>query len=223
MKSVAPRLLRLAAGVFLLAPPAHAQQPAGPVPAKRSLPPIPGLGPDPVLPPNPAAAQTAAYRRELAERTRVRWNYLLTDSLARVRTLNEKPNALLVETVKGRQPGTALDADVGEGRNAIYLAQQGWQVTGVDVAEKALAYALARANKLGVHVTTEVADMAEYDWDTNKWDLIVLGYAGGRDYAARIQKALKPGGLGSARSLSHGSHSKNTGGGRRLPGLFQHR
>ena len=37
--------------------------------------------------------------------------------------------------------------------------------------------------------------MATYDWSTNKWDLIVLSYAGGRDYAARVAKTLKPGGL----------------------------
>ena len=191
MKSVALCLL-LITGLFLAA---HAQQPANPAPAKRSLPPIPGLGPDPVLPANPTAAQQAAYNREMAERTRQRWNYLLTDSLMRTRVLNEQPNALLVETVKNLKPGRALDADMGEGRNAIYLAQQGWQVTGADVAEKALDYAQKRAAKLGVKITTEVADMATYDWGTSKWDLIVLSYAGGREYAARVQKALKPGGL----------------------------
>ncbi|MDO7850588.1 class I SAM-dependent methyltransferase [Hymenobacter convexus] len=187
--------LLVAAGLFMSALAARAQQPASPAPAKRSLPPIPGLGPEPVLPANPTAAQLAEHKRLLAERTRIRWNYILTDSLMRARTLNEKPNALLVETVQGLEPGTALDADMGEGRNAIYLAQMGWQVTGVDVAEKALAYAQARAKKLGVPLTTEVADMAKYDWGTNKWDLIVLSYAGGRDYAAHVKKALKPGGI----------------------------
>ena len=171
-----------------------------PVPAqkqgfKTSLPPIPGMGPAPVLPVAATAAQKAEYARAMAERTRQRWNYLLTDSLARVKMLNEAPNALLVETVKGRRPGTVLDADMGEGRNAIYLAQQGWQVTGVDVAEKALAYAQKRAKALGVKINTEVYDMAKYDWGTNKWDLIVLSYAGGRDYADRVKKALKPGGI----------------------------
>ena len=166
-----------------------------PVAPKNSLPPVPGLGPDPVLPANPTAAQKAAHQRLLAERTRQRWNYLLTDSLMRVKMLNEQPNALLVETVKGRQPGTALDADMGEGRNAIYLAQQGWQVTGVDVAEKALAYAQNRAKQQGVKITTVVYDMAKYDWGTNAWDLIVLSYAGGREYAPRVAKALKPGGI----------------------------
>ena len=183
----------LAVVVFLAALPALAQTPAAP--AKHSLPPIPGLGPDPVLPANPTAAQRETYQRQMAERTRQRWNYLLTDSVARTRMLNEKPNALLVETVRGVKPGAALDADMGEGRNAIYLAQQGWQVTGVDVAEKALAYAQKRAATLSVKITTEVADMATYDWGTSKWDLIVLSYAGGRDYAARVKRALKPGGL----------------------------
>ena len=178
--------------VLLAAAPAQAQQPA---PAKRNLPPIPGLGPDPVLAPNATAAQKADYDRQMAERTRQRWNFILTDSVARARVLNEQPNTLLVETVRNLPPGTALDADMGEGRNAIYLAQQGWQVTGVDIAEKALEYAQKRAHTLGVPLTTEVHDMATYDWGTNKWDLIVLSYAGGRDYADRVMRALKPGGL----------------------------
>lgn len=183
----------LSAAVLATAGPARAQQPADA--PKMSLPPVPGMGPQPVLQPGATPAQKAAYDHEMAERTRQRWNYLLTDSLARTKMLNPAPNALLVETVRGRPPGTALDADMGEGRNAIYLAQQGWQVTGVDVAEKALAYAQARAQKLGVKLTTEVHDMATYDWGTSKWDLIVLSYAGGRDYAPRVARALKPGGL----------------------------
>ncbi|TFZ64571.1 methyltransferase domain-containing protein [Hymenobacter sp. UV11] len=191
--------LLLAASTFALlisllaAHPAHAQQPA---PAgKRSLPPVPGLGPDPVLRPGATPAEKAAYQREMAEHTRQRWNYLLTDSTMRTRVFNNAPNALLVETVRDLPPGTALDADMGEGRNALYLAQLGWQVTGVDIAEKALAFAQARAHQLHVPLATEIHDMATYDWGQNKWDLIVLSYAGGRDYAARVQRALKPGGL----------------------------
>ena len=188
-------ILGLSSLLALFALGACAQAPGTAPDAKRSLPPIPGLGPEPVLPANPTPAQQAEHTRRLAERTRQRWNFILTDSLARARVLNEQPNALLVETVKGLRPGTALDADMGEGRNAIYLAQKGWQVTGVDIAEKALAYAQRKAAATGVTLTTQVHDMATYDWGTNKWDLIVLSYAGGRDYAARVQQALKPGGL----------------------------
>ena len=84
---------------------------------------------------------------------------------------------------------------MGEGRNAIYLAQQGWQVTGVDVADQALAYAQKRAKALNVKITTVEQDVDQFDWGTNKWDLIVVSYAGGREYASRVLKALKPGGI----------------------------
>ena len=188
-------ILGLSSLLVLFAQGACAQAPGVAPASKRSLPPIPGLGPEPVLPANPTPAQQAKHARQLAERTRQRWTYILTDSVARARVLNEQPNALLVETVEGRRPGTALDADMGEGRNAIFLARQGWQVTGVDIAEKALAYAQQKAAATGVTLTTQVHDMATYDWGTNKWDLIVLSYSGGRDYAARVQQALKPGGL----------------------------
>src|SRR5262245_4000274 len=47
---------------------------------------------------------------------------------------NLKPNRLLVEAVKEVKPGLALDVGMGQGRNALYLAQQGWEVTGIDLA-----------------------------------------------------------------------------------------
>lgn len=142
----------------------------------------------PALPPNATHAQEVEYERG-------RWNYVLTDSAARARVLNPQPNALLVATVRGRPPGAALDMAMGEGRNALYLAQQGWQVTGVDVADQALAYAQRRAQQLGVKLTTVEHDADTYDWGTKKWNLIVLSYAGGREYAAKVFQALRPGGL----------------------------
>lgn len=51
-----------------------------------------------------------------------RWNRILTSEKP---AFNTRPNAFLVEMVKGRQPGAALDVGMGQGRNAIYLAQAG--------------------------------------------------------------------------------------------------
>jgi SAM-dependent methyltransferase len=135
-------------------------------------------------PPAVGIRPSAATHAEGVARERQRWNRVLTDSSTRARVLNEKPNA-----------GTALDVGMGEGRNAIYLAQQGWQVTGVDVADQALAYAQKRAKALNVKITTVEQDVDQFDWGTNKWDLIVVSYAGGREYASRVLKALKPGGV----------------------------
>jgi 2-polyprenyl-3-methyl-5-hydroxy-6-metoxy-1,4-benzoquinol methylase len=51
----------------------------------------------------------------------------------------------LADVVAHRPPGVALDAGCGTGRHAIWLAQQGWTVVGVDGVEKALREARARA------------------------------------------------------------------------------
>ncbi|MFB6720992.1 SAM-dependent methyltransferase [Kribbella sp. NPDC056345] len=61
-----------------------------------------------------------------------------------------KPNAALVVEVAGLAPGRALDLGSGEGGDAIWLAQQGWQVTAVDVSSVALGRAAEHAKEAGV-------------------------------------------------------------------------
>ena len=121
-----------------------------------------------------------------------RWNRILT---AEKPVFNTQPNAFLVEMVKGRAPGAALDVGMGQGRNALYLAQQGWAVTGFDPAEKAVALANATAAKLGVKLTTAIQGSEDFDFGENRWDLIVLSYVTVRDIADRVVRALKPGGI----------------------------
>ncbi len=48
-------------------------------------------------------------------------------------------NALLVSAVTGRKPGRALDVGMGQGRNAVFLAVEGWNVTGFDISDVGLA------------------------------------------------------------------------------------
>jgi SAM-dependent methyltransferase len=121
-----------------------------------------------------------------------RWNRVLT---ADKPTFNTAPNAFLVEMIRGRQPGTALDVGMGQGRNAIYLAQQGWDVTGFDPAEKAVAQAQTTAAALGVKLQTVVQGSEDFPFGENKWDLVVLSYVTFRDDVERIVRALKPGGI----------------------------
>jgi SAM-dependent methyltransferase len=121
-----------------------------------------------------------------------RWNRILT---AEKPTFNTAPNAFLVEMVRGRPPGTALDVGMGQGRNAIYLAQQGWAVTGFDPADRAVAQANATAAKLGVKLNTAVQGMENFDFGENRWDLILLSYVGAREVRDQVIRALKPGGI----------------------------
>jgi hypothetical protein len=106
---------------------------------------------------------------------------------------NPAPSSFLVEMVKGRKPGVALDVAMGQGRNALYLASQGWRVTGIDISEEGLRQAreAAAARKLTIEAVN--ANVDTWDFGVEKWDLIVLIYAGCDDKA--IKRSLKRGGL----------------------------
>ena len=121
------------------------------------------------------------------------WNQYLVKN--RQQWLNSAPNGFLVEIVKGRKPGKALDVAMGEGRNTIWLAQQGWDVTGFDPADQAVAVARGRAQHFGLAIRTEITTMEQFDFGENRWDLIVLSYAGCSQIAAQVEKALRPGGI----------------------------
>jgi SAM-dependent methyltransferase len=121
-----------------------------------------------------------------------RWNRILTAEKPR---FNTNPNVFLMEIAKTRKPGTALDVGMGQGRNSIWLAQQGWDVTGFDPAEKAVALAEQTAKKVGVKIKTEIKRTEDFDFGEARWDLILLSYVGGRGLTDTIQRALKPGGV----------------------------
>jgi len=59
----------------------------------------------------------------------------------------DKPTALLVSAVAGRKPGKALDFGMGQGRNSVFLALRGWDVTGFDPSDVAVRAAQANAAK----------------------------------------------------------------------------
>lgn len=121
-----------------------------------------------------------------------RWNRILT---AEKPNFNTQPNAFLVEMAKGRTPGAALDVGMGQGRNAIWLAQNGWETTGFDPAEKAVALANQTAARLGLRLHTQVTTTEKFDFGENRWDLILLSYAGARENPQQLVKALKPHGI----------------------------
>lgn len=134
-----------------------------------------------------------ASLKAMGDRAEVeRWNRILTAPTPR---FNTAPNAFLVAMTKGVKPGRSLDVGMGQGRNTVYLAQQGWDSVGFDPADRAVAAAQDAAKKLGVHITTQVARAEDFDWGTAQWDLIVLSYVGAREFSDKVVRALKPGGM----------------------------
>jgi 2-polyprenyl-3-methyl-5-hydroxy-6-metoxy-1,4-benzoquinol methylase len=116
-----------------------------------------------------------------------------------VEHFNTKPNAFLVGVTSDLKPGTALDVAMGQGRNALYLARQGWKVTGFDISAQGLELARAAAAKAGVALTTVLSSYEQFDFGREQWDLIVFSYAwvplSDPALIARVRAALRPGGL----------------------------
>jgi SAM-dependent methyltransferase len=87
-----------------------------------------------------------------------------------------KPNRFLVAEAGDLPPGRALDLACGEGRNAIWLADQGWQVTGVDFSGVALEKARRLAAARGIEAEWVAADLLEYRPERRGYDLVIAFY-----------------------------------------------
>ena len=112
--------------------------------------------------------------------------------------LGRRPSPLLSREI-GRilrlVPGKrALDIACGEGRNSIFLAQHGFQVTGLDISDVGLAKAVRRANEAGVTVDFQQKDLDEYRI-TEQFDLIINFNFLLRGLIPDEVEALSPGGL----------------------------
>ncbi len=124
------------------------------------------------------------------------------------------PNRFLVAEVEGMSPGRALDLACGAGRNAVWLAEQGWTVTGADFSDVALANAAGLAAERGVEVEWVEADAVEWEPPTRAFDLVAVLYlqlpADERGAAlAHAAGAVGPGGT----LLVVGHHLENLSGG----------
>jgi SAM-dependent methyltransferase len=112
---------------------------------------------------------------------------------------SSNPSAFLVAAVKGIKPGVALDVGTGQGRNAVYLAREGWDVTGMDISQVALDASRANADKSSVSIRTEKAAYDTFDFGVNKWDLIVIVFAwapvSNPAFVAKLRTSLRPGGV----------------------------
>jgi 2-polyprenyl-3-methyl-5-hydroxy-6-metoxy-1,4-benzoquinol methylase len=86
------------------------------------------------------------------------------------------PNRFLVAESADLPVGRALDLAAGEGRNAVWLAEQGWDVTAVDFSDVALAKAHHLADARGVSLLVVEADVTEYTPTPDAYDLVLVAY-----------------------------------------------
>jgi SAM-dependent methyltransferase len=108
-----------------------------------------------------------------------------------------EPVPLVERTARTLPPGRALDLACGTGRNALWLAEQGWKVTAVDGAASAIQTLLERARERNLEVNTVVADLEKWEYriEPGAWDLICICYYLQRDLFEAAKRGLAPGGV----------------------------
>lgn len=91
--------------------------------------------------------------------------------------------------------GTVLDMGMGEGRNAVFLAQKGYKVTGVDLSSVAVKKSYLLAQEFGVKIKGVVASLKDYKIAPGSFDAIICFYWVDRSMVEKIKTWLKPGGV----------------------------
>ncbi len=107
------------------------------------------------------------------------------------------PTALVVRTAESLKPGRALDLACGTGRNAFWLAEQGWNVTAVDGATAAIELLRDEAVRRNLRVDAVAADLSlgQFAIAPESWDLITICYYLQRDLLAPAFSGLRRGGV----------------------------
>jgi tellurite methyltransferase len=111
--------------------------------------------------------------------------------------LDAAPTPLLVETAASLAPGKALDLACGAGRNALWLAEHGWEVTAVDGAPAAIEILRTRATDCGLKINALVADLEKggFEIELSQWDLVAMCYYLQRNLFEPAKRGVAPGGI----------------------------
>jgi 2-polyprenyl-3-methyl-5-hydroxy-6-metoxy-1,4-benzoquinol methylase len=109
------------------------------------------------------------------------------------------PNVFMMESAEDLTPGAVVDVGAGQGRNAVWLAEQGWQVTAIDISGVGLAAAQRNASAAGTSIETVKTTYDAFDFGVERWDMVlmILSWAPVSDpaFVSRIEASLRPGGV----------------------------
>lgn len=155
------------------------------------------------------------YKNKLAEI----WNGRYASSAY---LYGEQPNHYLKEQLEKLPVGRILFAGEGEGRNAVYAAKRGWQVSAFDISWEGKRKALQLADKEDVHIDYHVGELDDLDYEEEKFDVIALIFTHFREEERvaihkRLEDHLRPGGTlileaFSRNHVQHQASNPNAGG-----------
>ena len=129
------------------------------------------------------------------------------------------PNEFLKENYKAIPKGRVLSLAEGEGRNAVFLAKQGYSVTAVDASRVGLSKAKKLAEENGVEVELIHADLLDFDIGKSRWDGIVsifcpLPSAARKELHAKVVSGLRKNGVFLLEAYTPDQLRYGTGGGK---------
>lgn len=104
------------------------------------------------------------------------------------------PNPSVAQAVRDLPPGSVLDIACGTGRHALWLAERGWQSTGLDFSRNALAVAAAAAQQRRVHVRWHLGDARVWTPPDDGYDLVLMAFVRLPPVIARAARWVRPGG-----------------------------
>jgi SAM-dependent methyltransferase len=125
-------------------------------------------------------------------RDKERWNQKYSEETYR---FGKDPIPFLVEQVARLPKGRVLDVAMGEGRNGVFLAAQGFRVIGIDISERGLEKAKALAAERGATIETKVVDLEEAQFEQGGYDVVLCTYYFDRSLMPRLKEALRSGGM----------------------------
>ena len=135
-----------------------------------------------------------------APKDQTRWDkYYSTEEFI----FGTEPIQFLKENIHLLPKNKALDLAMGEGRNGVYLATQGFDVLGLDISPAGLNKAHQLAEHHNVKIQTRVVDLESYQLEKNAYDVILCTYYMQRDLFDQIKESIKPGGMILILSLIH--------------------
>lgn len=137
----------------------------------------------------------------------------------------KEPNQFLKSRLQHLTPGKILLPGEGEGRNAVYAAQSGWDVYAMDSSSVAAKKAIEFSASKDVTIQYKVADLEDIEYSENEFDCIAviflhLAPEARVPFHKKILSFLKPGGMLLLEAFSKKQSEKNTGGPKNINMLY---
>lgn len=110
-------------------------------------------------------------------------------------TPRSHPSRLLRDFLEWAPDGRAIEVAAGTGRNALFLAEHGYNVDAIDISETAIAHGKRNADERSLEINWLCADATDYEFPHEAYDLAIVSFYHNPSLIPKLVDTLEPGGL----------------------------